>query len=95
MTKNHYQQIKAFAARASAQYPGTHEQLMEECTNKYFETLQEQTGEQVKKEIAGILGIIASNIRDTGQCHLAEIKLGNILALFTPKQEPNETKNLS
>src|SRR5580704_580521 len=32
--------------------------------------------------VAGLLGIIASNIRDTGQAHLAEMKLGELLEIL-------------
>jgi hypothetical protein len=46
---------------------------------------------EVEFEIAGLTGIIESNIRDTGQAHLAEMKLANILALLPEEtQHPNE-----
>lgn len=51
--------------------------------NRGKEEERERIREAVEKEVAGLAGIIESNLRDSGQIHIAEMKLEKILALLS------------
>lgn len=46
---------------------------------------RERIREGVQLEVAGLLGIIESNIQDSGQVHIAEMRLEKVLSLLTTK----------
>jgi hypothetical protein len=47
----------------------------------------EDCEEKIKKQVAGLLGVMRSNIDDMGQYTVAEIKLKNILKALADLQE--------
>lgn len=61
-------------------------EIFKEVVTKLLAAQRAELVEKVTKEIVGITAIIESSIRDTGQVHIAEMKLETILALLTPTE---------